>query len=112
MDLTSFSDVDVTDKVQMLQFFDLNYLAHEQIAQSIQTQSGITINHFPLFTAVPPNKDWLLTHDQEHQEISARLNLGTPPTLDSCDFENQQITDDWLNDHYLLHQQIAQVLGI
>lgn len=112
MDLTAFTDVDVTDRVSMLQFFDLNYLAHEQIAKTLQTQDQITIDHVPLFTPVPPNKDWLLTHDQEHQDISARLNLGIPPSLDSCDFENQTRTDDWLNDHYLLHQQIAQALGI
>lgn len=112
MDLIAFQDVDVTDKQKMLQFFDLNYLVHEAIAQTLQTKDQITINHVPLFTAVPPNKDWLLSHDQEHKDISTRLNLGLPPSLDSCNFEDQSIANDWLNDHFLLHQQIAQALGI
>ena len=112
MDLTAFSDVDVMDPVQMQQFFDLNYLAHESIAQYLQINQKITLTHYPLFTDSPPTKDWLLVHDQEHKDISSQLNLGIPPSLDSCEFSDQSITDDWLNDHFLLHQQIATAIGI
>lgn len=113
MDLTTFADVDTKNPESLRSFFDANYMVHETLYNAILSQFGIAIEHYPLFVQqMPPTNDWLLIHDREHKSIAALLSIGTPPDLDSCDFTNQEIVDDWMYDHNLLHLQLEQVLTL
>lgn len=113
MNLVDFTDIDVSKPESLRSFFDSNYLVHETLYNAILTKYGAVIEHYPLFVeAMPPSADWLLTHDREHKAIASALSLSLPPDLDSCDFTNQQIVDDWMYDHNLLHLQLEQVIGL
>jgi len=114
MNLFSFTEVDVTDNDAMRDFRDQNALVHETIYNTLLGVYQINIEHYPLWSTdiAEDDKDFLLVHDKEHKAISDAINGGTPPNLDEVDFTNQAQTDDWMNDHYLMHQQIEQVLGL
>ena len=114
MNLVSFTQVDVTNKDAMRDFFDQNAMVHETIYNTLLGVYQIEIEHYPLWKEdiTEDDKDWLFVHDKEHKAISDAISGGTPPDLDTVDFSNQDQMNDWMDAHYLMHQQIEQVLGL
>lgn len=111
MNLISFTDFDTTNPAAVKEFVDLNAMAHETIYNTLTGTLGITIEHYPLFSG-DDDQNWAFVHDKEHKAISDALNLGLPPDLSTVNWKDVEESSDWLQDHYLMHQQIAQILGI
>ena len=112
MNLISFTDVDTTNRDALREFIDLNAMVHETIFNTLLGTFQIMIEHYPLWSQKVDDKDWLLVHDKEHKAISDALNLGVPPDLNTVDFNDREQASEWLQNHYLLHQQINLVLGL
>ena len=50
--------------------------------------------------------------EQEHQAIAAAVGLDNPINLLDTDWRKEGDFYDWLNNHYLLHTQIINRLGL
>ena len=113
MSIVSLTELDVKDKEAFQAFMDQNAMVHETIYNTLLGTFGLVIPHQPMYyyEGAEINKDWLTTHDQEHKAIADAIGFDTPPDLDLVDFTDQGQTNDWVNNHYLMHQNISQVLN-
>jgi hypothetical protein len=111
MNLVPFFDMDIQNPEEMASFFDGNAMVHETVFNAL-LDLGIAIEHYPLWRTGTNDADWLFIHDKEHKAISDALNLGTSPDLGVVDWKDQGQVTDWMQNHFLLHQQYEQVLGL
>src|SRR5258708_37048172 len=111
MNLTGFVDVSIDDEDSMLEFLDLNALAHETIFTALLS-TGVITDHYPIWTDGKIDRDWLLVHAAEHRAWSQALNLSNPPDIDEVDPEDQGQMSDWLQTHALHHQIVNEALGL
>jgi hypothetical protein len=56
--------------------------------------------------------DWMLNHQVEHQYFAGVLGLENPFNMLDADWRKEADFNDWVSQHYLIHAQIAQTLGI
>lgn len=103
---TPFDDADAFGDFQMV-----HGLAHDDIA-SVMYQLNNVYTTYPLMDATTENKDWLLTHQQEHASIYALLGLTGLPDLATVDLRKDDEYTDWLNLHNQIHTVINATLGI
>lgn len=111
MNLTGFVDVNIKDENSMIEFLDLNALAHETIFTALLDLDFPT-EHYPLWSDGKMNQDWLLTHAAEHRAWSSALSLNNAPDLDAVEPTDPDQMADWLNDHALHHQIVNEALGL
>lgn len=89
-----------------------NGVQHKTFAEALMDQN-IVISRFPIMDANPNDlEDWLLSHQSEHQSISAVLNLSNPINLLDTNWNDEASFYDWLSTHLFLHQQIQLALGL
>lgn len=112
MNISSFQDFDMENAGSMIQFLDINALAHETIYGALMEQLQVVSEHYPLFTTGGITEDWLTLHDSVHQSIARALGLSVPVDLDTLDVKNRAQADDWKQNHTLAHQQIEQALNL
>jgi hypothetical protein len=89
-----------------------NYLQHELFYQAL-TSRGVPTPFYPIEDIDPSNiDDWLLIHNQMHENLATILNLNNPFQLLDADFNVEDDFYDWLGVHSDIHVQIAQALGV
>ena len=93
------------------EFLDLNALDHNTIHNTL-LGLGFTTEQFPLWLEGKPGPDWLFIHDRMHKAECIALGLPTPPDLVDVNFDDAQQSEDWFNNHSLLHSLETQALGI
>lgn len=103
---TPFDDADAFGDFQLV-----HGLAHDQFA-SVMYQQGKVYTTYPLMDAPSENKDWLLTHQQEHESIYAQLGLTGLPDLATVDLRKDDEYETWMQLHTQIHAQINATLGI
>jgi hypothetical protein len=55
--------------------------------------------------------DWLAIHQIEHQSFATILDLDNPFNLLDSDWNQEDDFYDWIQQHLLIHEQIARRLG-
>jgi hypothetical protein len=111
MNLASIADAKMSDAEQARQLFDANFLLHETINNQLLSL-GIVLPHFPLWVDESADQDWLEAHNREHQSWSAALNIGEIPSLDTVDFKDDVMANDWIQRHLQHHSIVASALGL
>ncbi len=111
MNLTPFSDNPFDDDDAFKDFGLAHGLAHDKIA-AVMYDAGFFYEAYPLYDARANDRDWLLTHQQEHQSIFAQLGLNGLPDLATVDLRNEDEWEDWNDQHAQIHERINAFLGI
>lgn len=113
MNLDDLATVEYGDNEGFNRFLFENADQHLLFRSVLAQNYGIVIPAYPIGDADPEDvDDWLLTHQQEHQAFAAALNLDNPINLLDTDWRKEGDFYDWLNNHYLLHVQIINTLGL
>ena len=55
--------------------------------------------------------DWLAIHQVEHQVFASILDLDNPFNLLDTDWNQEDDFYDWIQQHLLIHEQIARALS-
>ena len=110
MDMMIFADTKFDDEDSMKYFRLQNSLSHSNIAKSFK-RSGLPIESYPLNT-VGDEKDWLLVHNEVHQQEIVNLGITEQVDLSEVDFSNQEQFYEWMQRHALLHQYVENALGL
>jgi hypothetical protein len=107
LSLVKFGDVD-----SLQGFFFENGIQHRLFGDQIALQN-IVYARFPIQDAnVNDLEDWLLAHQNEHQSLSAILNLSNPINLLDTNWNDESSFYDWISTHLFLHEQIQLALGL
>ena len=112
MNLSSMQDFDMQNAGALVQFLDMNDLAHETIYGALMEQIQTVSEHYPLFTTGGITEDWLNLHAQVHASIAVTLGLSLPVDLDTLDVKDRAQAEDWQQNHTFAHQQIEQALNL
>jgi hypothetical protein len=112
MNLSSLQDFDMQNAGALVQFLDLNDLAHETIYGALMEQLQVVSAHYPLFTTGGITEDWLNLHAEVHASIATALGLPLPVDLDTLDPKDSAQAADWQQNHTFAHQRIEQALGL
>ena len=89
-----------------------NGIQHQVFAERL-TDAGFSVPRYPLIDAdFKDLDDWLQIHQLEHQRFATILNLNDPFNLLDLDFNQEDDFYDWVNSHLLIHEQIANRLGV
>ena len=113
MNIDDLSTVEYGDKEGFDRFLFENAQQHLLFRDTFAKSFGIVIPAYPLDNIEPEDVDaWLLDHQQEHQAMAAYLGLDNPINLLDTDWRKEADFYDWLNNHYLLHEQIINRLGL
>ena len=110
MNLTPAADAPFGDEDAFNDFLGQHEVAHNTIAAYL-IRKGKVMGMYPLAQSPIGNTDWLLDHNQMHQQIAQMTGLIVPD-LSEVDFQNEQEYSDWMLDHAQIHEQINQTLGI
>lgn len=112
MDFNRLSDVKFGDREALNDFLFENEQQHLAFRIAM-FQRGATPPAFPLADIDVDNiDDFLLNHQVEHQFYSNVLGLENPFNMLDADWRKENDFYDWISQHYLIHAQIAQALGI
>lgn len=112
MNLADLEVVEFGNKESLHGFLFENGVQH-QTFWNILTRQGFAIPKYPIIDADTDNlDDWLLVHDIEHQYFSQILGLNNPVNLIDTDWNVEIDFYDWVSTHYIIHNQIAQSLGL
>ena len=113
MNIDDLADVEYEDDEGLQRFLFENYLEHLLFRDVIESATGTIIPAYPIADLDPVNVDtWLLDHYQEHQSIAKILDLDISVNLLDTDWRKEESFYDWLNLHYLMHNQIIKTLGL
>ena len=112
MDMESLQVVAFGDPESLKLFLFENGLQHKLFWQQLNA-NGIETPQYPIIDADTNNlDDWLLVHQNMHQVLAESLNLNNPFFLLDSDWNVEIDFYDWIANHYDIHVQIAQTLGI
>ena len=112
MNMESLSIVKFGDIESLEEFLFENGVQH-RLFQQIFEDNGIAVPIFPIMEADPANlDDWLLSHNVEHQAFAQELGLDNPFNLLDTDWNVELDFYDWVSQHYAIHVQIAERLGL
>ena len=113
MNIDDLASVEYGDEEGFQRFIFENAQQHQLFRDTLAQNFGISIPAFPLDNIDPADVDaWLLDHDQEHAAINSVIGLDNPVDLLDTDWRKEGDFYDWLNNHYLLHEQIIATLGL
>ena len=113
MNMDDLSTVEYGDTEGFNRFLFENDLQHRLFKDTLASNFNIVIPSYPLDNIDPQDVDaWLLDHQQEHNAMNAVLGLDNPINLLDTDWRKEGDFYDWLNNHYLLHEQIIDRLGL
>lgn len=113
MNMDDLSTVEYGDIEGFNRFLFENQQQHELFKDTLARSLNIVIPSYPLDNIDPEDVDaWLLDHQQEHNAMNAVLGLDNPINLLDTDWRKEGDFYDWLNNHYLLHEQIINRLGL
>jgi hypothetical protein len=89
-----------------------NGIQHQSFAERLQ-DVGFQVPRYPLIDAdVEDLDDWLAIHQIEHQAFATILDLDNPFNLLDADWNQEDDFYDWIQQHLLIHEQIARTLGV
>ena len=92
-----------------------DFLGHHEVAhQTINlflARKGHLVTVYPLAQSPKESTDWLLDHNQMHQQIGWFISIPMPD-ISEVDLNNQEQYADWMLTHAEMHQQIDAALGI
>ena len=112
MNMEDLSYVKFGDKDGLGIFLFENAQQHK-LFYEILADKGIATQQYPLADADTSNlDDWLLIHNQEHEQLARILVLDNPFQLLDADWNVEDDFYDWIGVHLTIHQQIAQTLGV
>lgn len=113
MNMDDLSTVEYGDIEGFNRFLFENQQQHLLFKDTLARSLNIVIPSYPLDNIDPEDVDaWLLDHQQEHNAMNAVLGLDNPINLLDTDWRKEGDFYDWLNNHYLLHEQIINRLGL
>ena len=113
MNIDDLSSVQYGDAEGFQRFSFENSQQHLLFRDTLAQVYGISIQAYPLDNVDPEDVDtWLLDHTAEHIAINSVLGLDNPVNLLDTDWRKEGDFYDWLNNHYLLHEQIISRLGL
>ena len=113
MNIDDLSSVQYGDAEGFQRFSFENSQQHLLFRDTLAQTYGISIPSYPLDNVDPEDVDaWLLDHTAEHIAINSVLGLDNPVNLLDTDWRKEGDFYDWLNNHYLLHEQIISRLGL
>lgn len=111
MNIAPFQDMPADD-VEAFQDFQLSHnMAHQKIYDTLLSQ-GKVIGRNPLADSNFWERDWLLSHQQEHSAIYVAINLTGLPDMASSNLKNQDELETWMEVHNQVHKNINTALGI
>lgn len=89
-----------------------HYLEHMEFYKELmgQTPSRVTIN-YPIQRMDIP-EDWLDAHQKMTQSVWSALGGGQSSDFADLDWENENMVQDWMYQHYLWHQSVREQLGL
>lgn len=111
MNISPFTDTPFGDEDAFSDFQLVHGLSHDKIAAVMYAQD-LTYTTYPLMDSPDYDRDWLLTHQEEHQSIFNRLGLSGLPDLATVDLKKEGEYSDWMFLHQQVHQAINAALGI
>ena len=112
MNFDALSMVKFGDRDSLGEFLWENGVEHIVFYETFMDK-GISVPSFPIIDADIDNlDDWLLAHQVEHQAFAGLLNLENPFNMLDTDWNVEADFYDWLNQHYNVHLQIANALGL
>jgi hypothetical protein len=112
MNMGTLSIVKFGDRDSLGEFLFENGVQHKLFRDTLM-DAGYPIPAFPIIDADIDNlDDWLMVHQVEHQAFATQLNLDNPFNMLDTDWNVEADFYDWLNQHYIVHIQIAAALGV
>lgn len=89
-----------------------NGVQHRSFAERL-IDAGFIVPRFPLIDAdIEDLDDWLAVHQIEHQAFATILDLDNPFNLLDTDWNQEDDFYDWIQQHLLIHEQIARALVV
>lgn len=89
-----------------------NQMQH-QLFYNILADQNIISTFYPLGDAEFTDlDDWLLMHWNQHFNLADLLSLASPFELIDTDWNQEDDFNDWVQQHLLIHQNIAAALGV
>jgi hypothetical protein len=112
MDLERLSIVEFGDPESLKDFAFENAEQHRLFRQQLG-ERGIQCPSYPLTDIDTDNfDDWLLMHQVEHQFFASVLDLSNPFNMLDADFRKEDEFYEWVAQHYSIHTQIIDALGL
>lgn len=106
-----WQDTPFDDKEAFDDFILVHAIVHDKIAAVMYGQD-LQYTTYPLLDTPDYNRDWMLTHQQEHQSIYNLLGLSGLPDFATTDLSEEGPYQDFMLLHTQVHQQIGLALGI
>ena len=111
LNMDTLSQVRWGDSDGLNDFLFENGIQHQSFAERLQ-DVGFQVPRYPLIDAdVEDLDDWLAIHQIEHQAFATILDLDNPFNLLDADWNQEDDFYDWIQQHLLIHEQIARTLG-
>ena len=112
MNMESLSSVEFGDQDGLKVMMFENQMQH-QLFFNILADRGVISAFFPLGDAEFTDlDDWLLMHWNQHFSLADLLGLESPFQLIDTDWNQEDDFNDWVQQHLLIHQNIASTLGV
>ena len=110
--MDSLSIVKFGDRDSLGEFLFENGVQHKLFQETFM-DAGFDVPVYPLIDANIDNlDDWLQVHQVEHQAFATLLGLNNPFNLLDTDWNVELDFYDWVSQHYAIHVQIAERLGL
>ena len=112
MNMDNLSTVEFGDQDGLRVMFFENQIQH-QLFYNILADQNIISAFYPLGDAEFTDlDDWLLMHWNQHFSLADLLSLTSPFELIDTDWNQEDDFNDWVQQHLLIHQNIAATLGV
>lgn len=113
MDFNALLDVKFGDTNSLFPFLFENGLQHQLFRTTLFNKGVTNVPAYPIMDLTPDNlDDWLLAHFVEHNFFSSQLRLSNPVSLLDVDWDQVDSFYDWIATHELLHEEVANSLGV
>lgn len=110
MDLSPFLNSVAGDQNSFNDFLMANSASHQSIKDALN-ELDLSITSF-IIDRIDDENEWLLVHNDVHQQEYDLLGLTGLPDLVSVDLNDNEQYQDWMNRHVLAHQQVNLTLGL
>lgn len=96
----------------MEEWFQAHARHHEAIVGAVKETFRVQLSSLGLYPVNPADlTDWLLRHQQMHQEMNSLLNIaGTD--LTGLNLKDKNASDAWFFQHFLQHQSAGELCGM